>query len=111
MEKRDNTTMARVIYILILISTVIGITGIVALIMAYVMKDGADDIMMTHYRFQIRTFWIGLLYTMIGALLIQVTIGFLILLFTFIWVVVRCAKGLRWLERHEPVADVETWMF
>lgn len=103
--------MAKVIYILLLISTIIGITGIVALIMAYVMKDGADDILLTHYRFQIRTFWIGVLYSFIGVLLLQAIIGFIILFFTFVWIVIRCAKGLRWLERHEPVSNVETWMF
>ena len=110
-ENTKSVSMAKVIYILLLVSTIIGITGIVGLIMAYVMKDGADDTLMTHYRFQIRTFWIGLLYTMLGAFLLQFIIGFIILFFTFVWVVIRCAKGLRWLERYEPVDNVETWFF
>ena len=93
--------MAKVIYILLLISTIIGITGIVGLIMAYVMKDGADDTLMTHYRFQIRTFWIGLLYTMIGALLLQFIIGFIILLGLVVSLLVRW-----WIDR--PVQRLVT---
>ncbi len=110
-QRTESTAIARVIYILLIISTIIGITAIIALIMAYVNNDDADGWLQTHYRFQIRTFWIGILYIFIGALLSQVIIGYLILLFAFFWLIIRCAKGLKQLENQQPVKNFESWLF
>ena len=110
-EQQKSTTTAKVIYILLLISTIVGFTGIIALIMAYVFKDSSTDWLQTHYRFQIRTYWIGLLYTVIGFITLTITIGYFILMFTFIWMVVRCAKGLKQLESEQPVNNLESWFF
>lgn len=106
-----NTSITKVIYILLIVSTIIGITGIIGVVVAYVNKDDSSDWLQSHYRFQIRTFWIGLLYFMIGAATIHVMIGFLILLFAFFWVVIRCAKGLKQLENKQAVKNVESWLF
>lgn len=62
-----------------------------------------------HYRFQIRTFWIGLLHGCIGVLLTLVAVGVLVLLFVAVWLIVRCVKGLKALDRREPYPKVETW--
>ncbi len=107
----ESNTIAKVIYILLIISTVIGITGVIALIMAYVNNDDSDSWLQTHYRFQIRTFWIGLLYIFIGMVLSHVIIGYLILLFAFFWLIIRCAKGLKQLENRQPVKNPESWFF
>lgn len=107
------TGSARLVYILLIISTLIGITGIIALIMAYALKDESAQWLQSHYRFQIRTFWIGLLYMMIAAILLDVmpAIAAIILLFTFIWVIIRCARGLKQLENNQAVKNVESWLF
>ena len=89
----------------------VGITGIIAIIMAYVMKGDAPDWLQTHYRFQIRTFWIGLLYIIIGSITYQIIIGYFILLFAFVWVLVRCFKGLKQLANEQPVKNMESWFF
>jgi uncharacterized membrane protein len=107
----NTSSIAKVNYILQIVSTLIGITGIIAVIIAYVNKDDTDDWLQTHYRFQIRTFWIGTLYIMLGLFLHQVIIGYIILLFTFFWFIIRCAKGLKQLENNEPVKNVESWLF
>ena len=36
-QKKDSASTAKVIYILLIVSTLVGITGIIGLIMAYVM--------------------------------------------------------------------------
>ncbi len=108
-EKNNTLPTAKVIYILLIVSTIVGITGIIGLIMAYVMKDDAEDWLQTHYRFQIRTCWIGLLYVAIGLITLNITIGFFVLLYTFVWVIVRCAKGLKQLEEKRPVNNLESW--
>ncbi len=110
-SKNDSTSIAKVNYILQIISTIIGITGIIAVIIAYVNKDDSAEWLQTHYRFQIRTFWIGVLYIALGMFLIQVMFGFLILVLTFFWLIIRCAKGLKQLEKNEPVKNVESWFF
>ena len=109
--QKNTTPTAKVIYILLIVSTLVGITGIIALIMAYVYKDESEDWLQTHYRFQIRTFWIGLLYVFIGSITLTVIFGYLVLLFTFIWMIVRCAKGLKQLENNQPVNNLESWLF
>ena len=110
-SEQNSMPTAKVIYILLIVGTIVGITGIIGLIMAYVMKDGSDDWIQSHYRFQIRTFWIGLLYSMTGVLLINIGIGFYVLLFAFVWLIVRCTKGLKQLENRYPVKNLESWFF
>lgn len=109
--QNDSSSIAKVNYILQIVSTIIGITGIIAVIIAYVNKDGSDDWLETHYRFQIRTFWISVVYITLGAFFLQVMIGYFILVFTFFWLVIRCAKGLKQLQNNEPVKNVESWFF
>ncbi len=102
---------AKIIYILYLVGIVVGITSLVGVIMAYVKKGEAPEWVQTHYRFQIRTFWIGLLYSVVGILTSVIIIGWLVLLFVLVWLVMRCIKGMGWAEKGEPVENVETWMF
>lgn len=111
LENSDSTSSANIIYILYLAGIVVGITGIVGLIMAYVNKGDAPEWLKTHYRFQIRTFWIGLLYGIIGIALIFVVVGYFVLLFNLVWIVVRCAKGLKYLGRKEPHPNPAGWLF
>ena len=109
--QNNSPSIAKVIYILLIIATIIGLTGIIAVIMAYVNKDDSTHWLQTHYRFQIRTFWIGLLYVATGVFLSQVIIGYFILILTFFWLIIRCAKGLKQLENNQPVNNVESWLF
>jgi uncharacterized membrane protein len=74
----------KLIYILYLLSPVLGVTGLIGVIMAYVYRNDAPDWLQSHYRFQIRTFWIGLLYALVGVLLLTVLVGALVLLFQLI---------------------------
>ncbi len=109
-EKPTTAGTAKTIYILYLVSIVIGITAIVGLIMAYVNREDAPGWLKSHYQFQIRTFWIGALYLMIGVLLSQVIIGLFILLFWLLWLVVRCTRGMKYLDRKEAYPDPKGWM-
>lgn len=105
-----NKGNVQLIYILYLASIVVGITGIIGLVMAYLSKDQAPDWLKTHYNFLIRTFWIGFLFSCIGLLLMIVIIGWFLLLATVVWFIIRCVKGLTLLGRNEPVANYQTWM-
>jgi uncharacterized membrane protein len=102
---------AKLIYILYLVSLVVGVTALVGLVMAYVYMGDAPDALKTHYRLQIRTFWIGLLYGVAAALLSVVGIGLVLFLFVAVWLIVRCVKGLKHLERREAYPNPASWLW
>ena len=108
---KNVTGMASAVYILYLVSLVFGVTSLVGVIMAYISRGDAPEWLASHYRFQIRTFWIGMLYGIIGLILAYVVIGWLVLLFTLIWFVVRCVKGLKYLNNGQAHPDPAGWMF
>jgi uncharacterized membrane protein len=104
----DERQMALIIYVLYLASLVTGgLTAIVGVVLAYINRDTAPDFLKSHYTFQIRTFWIGLIAYLVSFALIIVLIGFPLLLAVTIWLVVRCALGLSRLLRSEayPTPD------
>lgn len=103
--------IANLIYILYLASLVFGITGLIGVVMAYVNKGDGPGWVDSHYRFQIRTFWIGLLIGVIGGLTSLIVIGWFVLLFGLIWIIVRCAKGMKYLARGQAHPDPGAWMF
>ena len=106
-----SDTSAKAVYALYLASLVVGITVLVGVVMAYVNVGDAQEPLKSHYRFQIRTFWIGLLYCTIGALLALAVVGFAVIAFFYVWLIVRCVKGLKALDRREPYPDVRTWLW
>ena len=71
-----------------------GVTHVVGLIMAYVVKDNAPEWLRSHYSYLIRTFWMGLLYAAISFCLMIVGIGFILFGVLWVWFVVRCAMGV-----------------
>ena len=107
----NEASEANLVYILYLVALVAGITGIAGVIIAYVNSGTAPEWVQTHYRFQIRTFWIGLLYTVIGLLTCIIVVGFFWLLFVLVWWVVRCIKGMSAISRGLPYERPASWMW
>lgn len=107
----QSTTMPTIIYVLYLANLIIPFTALIGVIMAYINKGDEGDFLQSHYQFQIRTFWIGLLYVIIGALLTFIVIGWLVLLFYVVWLIIRCVKGLKYLGKKEPMPEPTSWMF
>lgn len=105
----DSSGTAKIIYYLYLASIILGITNLIGVIMAYLYKGDAPDWLKTHYRFQIRTFWILMLYSFISFLLTFIVIGFFMLIGVLIWFVIRCVKGLKQLGKNEPIPNPTTW--
>ena len=100
----------RLIYILYLVSLAIGVTILIGLVMAYLnRREAIGTWAESHYTYQIRTFWIGLLYSLISVVLMLVGIGFLLIAAVAIWGLVRCIRGLQWASAGQPVQQPETW--
>jgi uncharacterized membrane protein len=104
-------TTAKIVYVLYLASLFLGVTALIGVVMAYVNVSDAPESLRTHYRLQIRTFWIGILYGSIGFVLLIAGVGVLVLLFAAVWLIVRCVKGLRYLDRAEPYPSYATWLW
>ncbi|MGC9386519.1 MAG: DUF4870 family protein [Hydrogenovibrio sp.] len=104
-DKPADTTNAKIVYVLYLVGLVIGLTALVGVVMAYVKRGEHDqpEWLESHYSFQIQTFWYGLAYLVVGALLSMIVIGWLVLLWWMIWLVVRCVKGLSALDRQATI--------
>jgi uncharacterized membrane protein len=104
----DKTTVI-VVYALYLAGYITaGMTTLIALVMTYVLWSGASEIARSHYEFLRRTFWFGLLWSVIGWGLFIVGLPLSIILIgvpllilakivwvaAAIWYGVRCVVGL-----------------
>jgi uncharacterized membrane protein len=110
-EQSGSTDSARIVYILYLVGLAVGITAVVGLVMAYMNHDAAPDWLKTHYRYQIRTFWIGVVYGIVSSILVVKLIGVVLLAVLVIWWIVRCVKGLKALETKAAIENPARWGF
>lgn len=103
--------LAFAVYIMYFLGYVTGITTIIGVMIAYLQNRPASSELGTHFTFQVRTFWIGLLFLVAGGILLQIGIGVLILLWWFVWSLMRNVKGILALNRNEPIENPNSWMF
>jgi len=97
-------TIATVVYALQAAGFFVGITWIVAVVINYVKKEEAKGTWLeSHFSWQIRTFWWGLLWAVIGTLLVFVLIGFAVLFADAVWIIYRIVKGGLNLYERKPV--------
>jgi uncharacterized membrane protein len=96
-------TIVTVVYALQAAGFFLGITWLIAVIVDYVKRDDAVGTWLeSHFRWQIRTFWWGLLWGIIGGILMLILIGWLVLAANAVWIIYRIVKGwLRLTERRE----------
>ena len=88
-----------------------GVTGIIGIVLAFVWKGeahaGWED---SHYQYLINTFWIGLIGTVVGFLLMIVLIGFLILAVTCVVVIVRSVLVIVNAQKQQPMPNPGSWI-
>lgn len=110
-ENDTSDSTAKLIYILYIIGPFFGPLGIVGVIMAYMNISEAPDWLKSHYQFQIRTFWIGAIYIVTGAILTLALVGIFILLFWAVWLIVRSVKGMQLVDSKESHPNPTGWLF
>jgi uncharacterized membrane protein len=87
-------TLTLVIYALQATSFLFGITFLVAVIINYVKQDDMKGTWLeSHFRWQIRTFWFSLLWSIVGFITSFIVFGYVILAINVVWVIYRIAKG------------------
>jgi uncharacterized membrane protein len=98
-------TLTMVVYALQVASVFVGFTAIVGVIINYVKReDAAGTLYESHFDWQIRTFWWGLVWTVIGfVLLFAFGLGLLVWLVAGIWALYRVIKGFLKLNDNQPV--------
>jgi uncharacterized membrane protein len=107
----DDRGLALAVYILYFVGYFTGITTLIGVVIAHLQAPSTESAMRSHYTFQIRTFWIGFLYLVVGIILLYHIIGGFILLWGFVWSLIRNIKGILALNRNEPIANAESWLF
>ena len=102
-QERSLKNIATAVYALQAAGFLFGITWLVAVIVDYVKRDDARGTWLeSHFSWQIRTFWWGLLWGVIGGVLLLVLVGYLVLVANAVWIIYRIVKGwLRLAERRE----------
>ena len=103
--------MAQIIYFLYLATLVIQIAHFVGAVMAYLNKDENSPWIETHFQYQIRTFWMYTLYLVIAALTAFFGVGVFVFVIAAVWLVIRCATGMKYLYREQPVPNPTTWLW
>ena len=82
------------VYILQALSFVFLITAVAGIIINYIKEDEVKDSWLeSHFEWQKRTFWYGLLWTVIGVLSFFLLIHWVVLPVVAVWLIYRIAKG------------------
>lgn len=101
---RSLRTITIVVYVLQALSFFTAITGLIGLIINYVKRaDTHGTWLASHFRWQIRTFWYALLWTVIGLLLVYFIVGFIVLFANMVWVIYRIVRGLLAVIDNKPM--------
>lgn len=96
-----------------------GLTGIIALLIASFREDDAPDWLKTHYEFQRRTFWLGVIpliacFAVGFALRIQginnQILSLALVLIPLIYLTGRCVMGFNHLLYNRPYPNPKSWM-
>ncbi len=107
-----DTNRPTIISLLYLAGFVTGITGFVGVVLAHIWQGESDEPWLaSHYTYLIRTFWIGLAASIVGAILTLVLIGLPLLLAAAVWVGVRSVLSLVKAQKREPMPEPQTLLF
>ena len=121
----EDRTLPAVVYGLYLIALATAVPVLIGVIVAYVGRSGAGPAMRTHYDFQIRTFWMSIVWWLIGGFLIVgggifslilvglpfFFLGWGVVSLVTLWYAMRTIIGVTYLARGEAHPRPRSWMF
>ena len=120
MQRPDATPAANgfefnrptIVGLLFAASCITGVSAIIGVVLAYVWKgEPHQPWEETHYTYLIRTFWIGVIASVLGVLTVLIGIGFLILLGVGVWALIRTIMSLINAQKREAMNNPETFLF
>lgn len=100
------------VYVLILLAVpTLGLSCLVALLAVTRRDDAQDALENSHFVYQQRTLWGAVIAAVLGAILVVVNIGVLVLFALAIWVLARGAFGVLKLKSGQGVPNPRSWLF
>lgn len=103
-SESSATAITTMVYALQALSFLIGITFIAAVVVNYVKRADVEGTWLeSHFRWQMRTFWFAVLWTIIGFITWVIFIGWLILGINAIWIIYRIVRGWLNLAERKPM--------
>ena len=73
---------------------VFGLPSLCAVLLNYLKRGDVNGTWLeSHFRWQIRTFWFGLLWSVLGVLSMMLVVGFFVLFANLVWFIYRIVKG------------------
>lgn len=104
----NNPTIISLLY---LASFITGITAVIGVVLAFAWRgEPRADWEASHYQYLINTFWIGLVGSIVGFLLLIVAIGLLVWAAAAVLVIVRSVMSLLNAQKHMPMPNPSTWL-
>jgi len=102
MESLKKITM--VVYALYAFAYFGGLTAIIGIVINYIKREEvAGTWLESHFLWQRRTFWFGLLWAVIGIVTMPILIGFLVHFVNCIWIIYRVVKGWLYFNDNKPM--------
>lgn len=102
-EIGEQRMLALVAYVLHLFGAIAAVPSLIGLVINYLKRNQGDPDLGTHHRWMIRSFWWGVLWFVIGAILTLVLIGWAIMLVAWLWYIYRHVRGLLGLVDGRPM--------
>lgn len=99
----EDKSLALIAYILHLFGAATLVSSIAALVINYVKRGNTSEVLDTHHRWMIRTFWWGLFWCVVAFILAIILVGFLIYGIVAIWWIYRHVRGLLALAENKPL--------
>ncbi|MDQ1155473.1 hypothetical protein [Brevundimonas sp. SORGH_AS_0993] len=100
------------VYVLILLAVpTLGVAALAGLVAVTGREGPREPMAASHFTYQGRTLWGGAVGSVIGALLVVVNVGVLVLFFLAVWVLARGAYGVLRLKSGKPIPHPRGWLF
>lgn len=100
------------VYVLILLAVpTLGLSCLVALLAVMRPERGGDALAASHALYQKRTVFGAVAAAVVGAILVVVNIGVLVLFAVAIWILARGAYGVLKLKSGQAVPNPRSWLF
>ena len=102
----------QLVYLLYLASMLLGLPVLIGVVLAYFWRTESNPSGYSHFRFQIRTFWLSLLASILcSPFLLIPLLGAIPYLIIGLWFLIRTVRGLLAAGRDEPIRNPGRWGF
>jgi len=96
-------TVVLVSYVLHLVGAVAALPSLVGLVLNYLKRNDGGEVLSSHHRWMIRSFWWALVWIVVGLVSLYLIVGWLILGLAWLWYVYRHLRGLFALLNGDPM--------